>query len=358
MRIELLLAASLFAGAANAQTMKLEGQLDDLTDKYVYLMTMNGQASVRDSFAVVNGKFSGEVKVEAEPEARRLMAGRIGVFVWVEKGTMTVSGSVKDFKLLKVDGPKTQHEYNEYRIQLDKITDDISKKYEGYNNRDTSAKGKQLRMEAMAEYATKQKALSIAFIQQHPASFQSLSLFDRLGTDANESMSLFNKLSTEIRTSSMGKDFLKKIEIESRSENGKPVYAFKREDMQGNEVSIAAFKGKYVLIDFWASWCKPCRAENPNVLAAYNSYKDKGFTVLGVSIDDDAEKWKKAVNDDGMPWTQVRDRKDAKSEILDYYGINAIPSQLLVDPNGIIIGKNLRGSALQKKLAEIFKDKS
>jgi peroxiredoxin len=131
---------------------------------------------------------------------------------------------------------------------------------------------------------------------------------------------------------------------------------FTQHTPQGQAVSLSSFKGKYVLVDFWASWCVPCRNENPNVVKVYNQYKDKGFTVLGVSLDAESSKaaWLKAIASDGLTWTQISDLKGWKSEAAALYGVSSIPQNFLIDPNGVVIGKNLRGDDLQKKLASIF----
>jgi len=129
---------------------------------------------------------------------------------------------------------------------------------------------------------------------------------------------------------------------------------FTQSDINGHLVKFASFKGKYILVDFWASWCMPCRAENPNVLKAYNAFKDKGFTVIGISLDDKAANWKKAVRDDKMPWTQLSDLKGWKNDLSISLGIQAIPSNFLIDPSGKIIAKDLRGKMLEDKLKELL----
>ncbi|MGN8068617.1 redoxin domain-containing protein [Mucilaginibacter sp. 22184] len=157
---------------------------------------------------------------------------------------------------------------------------------------------------------------------------------------------------------SMMKAALAKQKVETgKIPVGSKAPEFTENDIHDKPVSLSSFKGKYVLVDFWASWCLPCRQENPNVLKAYNKYKDKGFTVLGVSLDSESAKasWLKAIASDALPWTQISDLKGWKNQAAQLYGVGSIPQNFLIDPNGVVIATNLRGEDLHTKLASILK---
>lgn len=146
--------------------------------------------------------------------------------------------------------------------------------------------------------------------------------------------------------------------LEDETAIGKKALDFTQADTAGRPVTLSSYKGKYVLVDFWASWCHPCRAENPSVLRTFNAYKGKGFTVLGISLDGGGlgsrRSWVAAIKEDGLNWTQLSDLKGAKNEVAMLYHVTAIPRNFLIDPNGVIIAKDLRGEALEKKVAAIF----
>ncbi|HKC34640.1 MAG TPA: TlpA disulfide reductase family protein, partial [Chitinophagaceae bacterium] len=198
------------------------------------------------------------------------------------------------------------------------------------------------------------------FIKEHPNSIVSAYAITRhfLGIPDLASLEAqYNSLTEKVQQTTFGKQINEKIGKERLTAIGKYAPEFTQNDTLGNPVSLSSFKGQYVLLDFWASWCVPCRAENPNVVKAFNSYKDKNFTVLSVSLDRPEKKqaWLDAIHKDELTWTHVSDLEFWDNRVAKQYGISAIPQNLLLDPAGKIIAKNIRGEDLQEKLEELIK---
>ena len=163
------------------------------------------------------------------------------------------------------------------------------------------------------------------------------------------------KISSELAGCPYVKDLDGIIKQLENVQIGKVAPEFSLPDTAGVSVSLSDFKGKYVLLDFWASWCPPCRRENPNVVKAFNEYKDKNFTIVGISLDKDKSKWMKAIADDNLAWTHLSDLKYWDSEIPALYWVRGIPANVLLDPDGVIVAKNITGEDLHKKLKEVIK---
>lgn len=211
---------------------------------------------------------------------------------------------------------------------------------------------------ALRKGGVDRRAVYTAFIKSHPQSYVSLNALFNISdafVDANELDQLFNSLSLNLRSTKEAKDYASALEALKKIMVGSIAPDFTMPDTAGRPVSLHDFKGKYVLLDFWASWCTYCREESPYLVKAYAQYQKKGFTILGVSLDNLAakNKWIKAIRDDRLTWTQVSDLK-TENEAALLYSVVSIPHNFLINPEGKIIARNLRGKALKEKLQELF----
>ncbi|WP_324676597.1 TlpA disulfide reductase family protein [Hymenobacter sp. GOD-10R] len=206
----------------------------------------------------------------------------------------------------------------------------------------------------------KRKQRITTYITTHPdvpASLDSLKEVVGPVPDHAEAAKLYNALSATVRNTPAGKAYGEELDRIKLVAVGQQAPDFTQQTPDGRQVSLADYRGKYVLVDFWASWCGPCRAENPNVIKIYNQFKDKNFDILGVSLDKDQarEKWLKAIQDDKLAWTQVSDLKGWQNQVAMLYWVRAIPQNFLIDPSGKIVATNLRGEALQTTLSKLIK---
>jgi peroxiredoxin len=351
-------------------TFNLKGEFTNLKEnKNIYLIHVENDAEKLDSAKVINGKFEFNIAL-AKPALAILLLDHTGndlnskqsskdfyrFFIDAGNATLTSTDSVAKAKLKGLEIFDVHQQLIKSTIPIEEELIALNKEFGSYpedKRRDPKfALGFQDRYEALLE---KRTAAIAAFIINNPSSYVSLySLSGDLATDDMNVVLVENAykgLSDDLKNTNMAKSILYKLDLAKRTSIGVMAADFEAKTPEQIPIKLSSFKGQYVLIDFWASWCGPCRQENPNVLRAYETFKDKNFTVLGVSIDEKEDAWVKAVKQDGLVWVQLLDRT---SEIANMYGINAIPKNFLVDPSGKIIAKNLRGSELMSTLQEVL----
>lgn len=200
----------------------------------------------------------------------------------------------------------------------------------------------------------------LVFAKKHPNSYVSLDILfnsSRINTYIEKVALVYDDLAENLKQTPQGNIIKDRIGKKRQIAAGMGAIDFSMKDNNGKMVKLSSFYGKYILLDFWASWCGPCREEHPNLVKAYQNYKSKGFTILSVSIDTDKASWMKAIAKDKLLWTQVSDLKGQRGEVYLKYGITSIPANFLIDPNGQVIAKDLKGESLTAELLKIFKAK-
>jgi peroxiredoxin len=201
------------------------------------------------------------------------------------------------------------------------------------------------------------RSIVIAFVKAHPNSMISLAEIKghMMGASFENLKDAFNLLSEEVKNTPSGKAYAQGLANEEKTAIGYFAPDFASKDVNGKSIKLSDFKGKYVLVDFWASWCVPCRKENPNVVKAYQKYKDKNFTIISISFDKTKEPWLQAIEKDQLTWTNVCDFNEFGGDAAVKYNVKAIPTNFLIDPQGKIIGKSLRDVQLEEALAKFVK---
>jgi peroxiredoxin len=374
MKMIVLIAACLIPATVMAQNegkFSITGKVGNLgSPAKAFLSYGAGPNAITDSVNIVGGKFEFtgtdpnmsqailRIKHNAVP------GGKDDEFkIFLEPVPMHVVSATDSVKYAVVKGSQVNDDAAKYKALTKSIVEkkqalfgELLKKGADARQDGEFMKGYKSRSEAINNDA---RALDWSFIAANPNSYISLLVYKQImdvTADFKGAESGFNKFPASLRATEVGRSISKVIEDAKKVSVGQMAMDFTQNDVNSKPVKLSDFRGKYILLDFWASWCAPCRAENPNVLAAYNKFKEKNFTVLGVSLDNPGKKqdWLDAIEKDGLAWTQLSDLQGWKNAVSIMYGIRSIPANFLIDPTGKIIAKNVRGEELHKKLAEVL----
>jgi peroxiredoxin len=343
--------------SSNEETYLITGFAHGFKDSsWLFLDDATYLGKAIDSAMVINERFYLRVK-KALPKKLKSYAIRTKSFTdykifWTENQPLTFSGVKGNFRNSLINGSTFQQHSEAFERLTMPLIQEIDSLRRNFGNTDSLIWKKILSLEVEL------KEKSAQFVEENASSAISAYLLSVYCKDWGRkiSLNLYNKMSLVNKNSELGLKIKKFIDINKEIEIGNIFADFEQPSPDGVQIKLSSLIDKYILLEFWASWCGPCRKENPNLVALYNKYKDRGFEIFGVSQDLSASAWKKAIAADNLTWPNVSDLKGGENEATLIYGVFEIPTNFLIDLNGKIIAKNLRGKELENKLKELLGD--
>jgi peroxiredoxin len=337
-----------------ADGFTISGNVQGLADGEVKITTTQGEQVVAKG-AAKNGVFTLSGKIQ-EPGLYWITLGKEQPqYIFLENAPIKITGKQSAIKSIKIEGSQSHSDFLQFRQAFDPLFANLNA-----ISFQIQQAGEEKKPALMQQYNNAVGALNKTvgeFTAARPGSYVSvflLSVTKQINENITELEERFNKLNASLKTSAMGKDLESYIAFAKVGAVGSEALEFTQNDVNDKPVTLSSFRGKYVLLDFWASWCKPCRQENPNVVKAFNRFKDKNFTVFSVSLDQQKEAWLKAIANDKLDWTHVSDLKFWNNAVAELYHVQSIPQNFLIDPNGKIVARDLRGEDLDRKLCELL----
>ncbi|MFS4456990.1 redoxin domain-containing protein [Maribacter sp. 2304DJ31-5] len=344
----------------------LRGEIEDGTMVFLKKIGENNQPVEVDTALLAQGNFEFTGTATASPELHYIFLDKTQAYtaLVVENGKINLSAQKDSLGFAKITGTVQNDIFGDYLEKSREFSLQAKSIQNDMRNTTDAASQTALRDE-LQELQEEYKGFELKYIKDHPNGLISALLLDRAmatkAIESEEAGGIYDALTLEIRNSKPGKRISEGLEKLKKAEEaakktaiGAKAPNFSGPDPEGTVIALNDVLGKVTLIDFWAAWCKPCRAENPNIVNVYNKYHDKGLNIIGVSLDRTADAWKKAIADDGLAWNQVSNIAYFNDEIAQMYNIDAIPAAFLLDENGVIVAKNLRGPELEAKIAELL----
>ncbi|MFT3827336.1 MAG: TlpA disulfide reductase family protein [Chitinophagaceae bacterium] len=354
----LLLAGAPLAVLAQTKGFVITGTVTGLTDKSLVSVTdVNDPTDTLASTTVQNGAFTLKGTIQ-EANLHQLNFGAVQkkAVLFIGNENITVKGSTENIQNLDVKGSAINSDFMEFQNTFSPLFRQLTEMNQRISSIPNIKRDDSLVVAYMKQIDKIKSTIDkfVANKKSSPVAPFALVVTSEIEDNINATERRFKMLDTTLQQGFYGKILAQRIGDAKIGAVGTDAIEFSQNDTTGKAVALSSFKGKYVLVDFWASWCGPCRMENPNVVNTYKKFKGKNFAILGVSLDKSRDAWIKAINDDGLTWTHVSDLKYWNNDVARTYKIESIPQNFLVDPNGKIIARNLHGATLEAKLCELL----